>query len=62
MTIDEIIRWAKKKNCRDRRAGGTCEHEACAQNDRAIEALESARRFAGKDENGQAVSGWLLPE
>jgi hypothetical protein len=62
MTIEEIIRWAESKNCRPRREGGTCEHEACDENDRAISALRTARRFRGTDENGTAVSGWLLPD
>lgn len=62
MTLEEIIGWAKTKSCRARRSGGTCEHEACAQNDRAVEALENARRFTGTDEDGQPVSGWLLPD
>ncbi len=60
MTLEEIIRWAESKNCRPRRERGTCDDQACDQNDRAIAALRQARRFTGTDENGQAVSGWLL--
>ena len=62
MTIEEIIRWAESKNCRPRREGGTCEHEACIENDRAIAVLRAARKFTGTDEKGMTVSGWLLPD
>jgi len=62
MTIDEIIAWAKSKNCNDRRKTGTCEHEACKENERVIAVLQTAKWFSGTDQNGARVSGWLIPD
>ena len=62
MALDEVVRWAETKNCGPRRKTGTCEHEACDENDRMIAILKKGRRFSGTDKNGQPISGWLIPD
>jgi hypothetical protein len=62
MDMDELIAWAVSKNCGPRRQTGSCEHEACDENDRAIAVLRSAIKFEGTDAAGQRVSGWLIPD
>jgi hypothetical protein len=62
MDMDGLIAWAETKNCGPRRKTGTCEHEACEENDRAITTLRSAKRFEGTGANGKRVSGWLIPD
>ncbi len=59
-TLDDVIAWAKSKNCKPRRQGGNCEHSACVENDKAIAFLESGAAFEGTDAAGKKVKGWLI--
>ena len=60
MRVGELADWARSKSCVGRRSSGTCEHEACDENEEAVELLERLARFQGEDDAGKRVSGWLL--
>ena len=62
MKVEQLADWARSKSCDDRRSSGTCEHEACDENEEAVRLLEKLVRFRGTDSRGRPVSGWLLAD
>ena len=62
MDIAGVLSWAMTKNCNQRRRTGECDHSACQENARIIEFLSRASRFQGRNQEGDPVSGWLIPD
>ena len=62
MKVEQLADWARSKSCNDYRASGQCEHDACKENDEAVELLEKLVRFQGEDDAGKRMSGWLLAD
>ena len=62
MKVTELETWADSKSCSPHRNGESCEHDACAVNDEALDLIRSLRRVDTHDSSGTSILGWIIDD
>ncbi len=62
MDLKQLAEWVEASICSSCKQGYTCDDFDCDQAKKIADILRRMVPFRGKDSDGKAVTGWLVPD
>ncbi|HTY25028.1 MAG TPA: hypothetical protein VMC85_17990 [Desulfomonilaceae bacterium] len=62
MNPEQMADWAWSHACEKCQTEGDCEIEECLNAQEVSDFLKRVARFEGRDNSGNAVRGWFVPD